>query len=93
MKGVNIPLVLDLWSLGHSAHHIAKHCGLPNHKYVARIIDHARELRDPRAVWHMDEHRRLVGKIPWRERTVAYDQRTYRGFEIVMLLGPVPECK
>jgi hypothetical protein len=91
VKGVPIPLILDLWSLGHSAADIARRCKLPNHRHIERIIAHAREIRDPRAVWHMEETRRLMGKgIPRRDRIAAFDQHSYRGFEIVPRILPVP---
>jgi hypothetical protein len=63
MKNAPIPLVLDLWSLGHIAADIAEKCGLPNAKHVTRIVDNARRLRDPRAVLHCYPNGRVVGNL------------------------------
>jgi hypothetical protein len=57
-----VPATLDLWSLGHSASQVAKMLGLPSHKHVARIIEHARSIRDPRAVLHAAKNGRLIGR-------------------------------
>lgn len=63
MKNAPIPLVLDLWSLGHIAADIAEKCGLPNAKHVTRIVDNARRLRDPRSVLHCYPTGRVVGNL------------------------------
>ena len=69
---VPVPLVLDLWSIGHSALDISEKLGLPNGRHVARIIKHARSIGDSRAVFHMDRTRLLLGKgISPAERKVA----------------------
>lgn len=62
MKHVPIPLVLDLWALGHSASDVARKVGLPNHKHVTRIVERARSINDPRAVLHAAKNGRLIGR-------------------------------
>ena len=62
MKHVPIPLVLDLWALGHSASDVARKVGLPNHRHVARIVERARSINDPRAVLHAAKNGRLIGR-------------------------------
>lgn len=62
MKGAPIPATLDLWSLGHSAGEVARMLDFPNHKHVARIVEHARSIRDPRAVLHAATNGRLIGR-------------------------------
>lgn len=69
MKDAPIPAVLTLWSLGHSASNIAERLGFPNHKHVTRIIEHARSIRDPRAVLHAASNGRLIGR-PGRMKTL-----------------------
>lgn len=62
MKNAPIPLILDLWSLGHTASVVATMAGLPNHKHVTRIVKHARDIGDKRAVLHVDDSGRLIGR-------------------------------
>lgn len=57
-----IPLVLDLWALGHSAAEVAEMVGFPNHKYVTRIITKARSIGDKRAVLHVSSTGRPIGR-------------------------------
>ena len=84
---VPVPLVIQLWSLGHSAKAVAEMVGLPNGRHVARIIAHARSIDDPRAVFHVDRRGRLLGKgIPPSERKVKRRQKEFRGFLIVPVL-------
>lgn len=80
---VPIPLILDLWSLGHSANHIADAVGLPNHKHVARIVEHARAIGDVRAVYHAHGTRILGKGIRFTERFLRTNQTKFRGFDVV----------
>lgn len=68
MKNAPIPLVLDLWSLGHTAAVVAVMAGLPNHKHVTRIVKHARDIGDKRAVLHVAGNGRLIGRAGRMER-------------------------
>lgn len=86
MKGAPIPLVLDLWSLGHTQKQIAEMVGLPNRKHVERIIAHARELGDRRAVRHAAGGRIMGKAIPFQRRT----EDRLDGIEVVpALLKPL----
>lgn len=62
MKNAPILLALDLWSLGHSAAAVAQMVGLPNHKHVTRIVQRARSIGDKRAVLHVADNGRLIGR-------------------------------
>lgn len=62
MKDAPIPLVLDLWSLGHSASSIAEKLGFPNFRHIERIVRHARSINDPRATLHASTAGRLIGR-------------------------------
>jgi hypothetical protein len=80
---VPIPLVLDLWALGHSQADVAEKLGLPNGKHVERIVERARQLGDRRAVFHATGGR-IIGKgIPAAKRFVKGRHPRYQGFEIV----------
>jgi hypothetical protein len=91
MTDAPVPLVLDLWALGHSASQIAQMVGLPSHKVVSRIVAQARAIGDPRAVFHCGENGRLLGR-PGRTGLTA-SKRGHRaaGKEVVTRL-PTP-CK
>lgn len=86
MKNAPIPLVMDLWSLGHSAEDIADKIGFPDRRHVQRIIAHARSIGDPRAVFHVEAGRLLGRGIKAIERRVTPRQTKYRGFLIVPVL-------
>lgn len=88
MKNAPIPLTLDLWSLGHSGADIAEKLGYPDEKHIARIIEHAREIGDPRAVYHFHRDRILGKGIPWKRREKGRYQTKFRGFALVQLLHP-----
>lgn len=90
MNGTPIPLVLDLWSLGHSAGQIAKMVGLPNRKRVERIVANARKIGDPRAVRHAIGTRILGKAIPPAKRFRKTRQTKHDGFEIVQLAEKAP---
>jgi hypothetical protein len=78
-----VPLILDLWSLGHSASDIAERVGLPNGKHVTRIIADARSIGDPRAVLHKHpSNDRLIGR-PGRSGTIARKRVKIGGLEVV----------
>lgn len=62
MKNAPIPLTLELWACGFSASQIAEKLGYPNHKHVARIVERARSINDPRAVLHAAKNGRLIGR-------------------------------
>jgi hypothetical protein len=62
MKAAPIPLVLDLWSLGHSASQIAEMLGFPNGRQVTKIVAKARSIGDRRAVLHVAANNRLIGR-------------------------------
>jgi hypothetical protein len=93
---VPIPLVLDMWSLGHSAGDIAKRLAIPGgHKGVTRIVEHARELGDKRAVLHCGASGRLLGR-PGRDGTkIRRGAKTVHGKEVAMLIPKPPPavCK
>lgn len=101
---VPIPLVLDLWQQGYPAGAIHERLDIPGGvRGVSRIIAHARELGDARAVYHRLGWR-LIGKgIPEADRYVTPVQRTYKGFRIVHVIGhepkerrepkPLPRCR
>lgn len=61
MKHVPIPLILDLWACGHNARDIAEKLGLPDRDHVHRIVEHARDIGDPRAVMHVGLNGRPIG--------------------------------
>lgn len=63
MKNAPILLVLDLWSLGHSASDCADRLGFPNPKHVARIIANARQIKDKRGVLHCYPCGRVAGNL------------------------------
>jgi hypothetical protein len=87
MTDAPITLTLDLWAQGHSASEIAEMLGHASHKAVTRIVEHAREIGDRRAVYHQTSLR-LIGKgIPERDRFITPLQKTYRGVRIVALLS------
>lgn len=92
---VPVPLVLDLYSLGHSAKDVAEKLGLPNGRHVARIVAHARSIADPRAVYHVDRTGRLLGKgIAPAERKIGRRQKEFRGFLIVPVISLTrPACR
>jgi hypothetical protein len=93
---VPIPLVLDLWSLGHSAGDIAQRLAVPGgHKGVTRIVAHARELGDPRAVLHCGENGRLLGRPGRDGTTIRRGAKTVKKKEAVILLPKptIPRCK
>lgn len=56
-----VPLILNLWSLGHTARDIAERVGLPDADHVYRVIDHARDIGDPRAVLHKTVNGKMLG--------------------------------
>jgi len=78
-----VPLILDLWSLGHSASDIAARVGLPNGKHVTRIVHDARLIGDPRAVLHKHPRtERLIGR-PGRTGIIARRRSKIDGIEVV----------
>lgn len=92
---VPIPLILDLWSLGHSAGDIAKRLDVPGgHKGVTRIIKHAREIGDKRAVLHCCANGRLAGR-PGRDGTrLRRGAKGVKRKEVVMLIPKrAPICR
>ena len=90
MKDAPIPITLDLWALGHSAEQIAEALGYPNGKHVTRIVEKARSLGDPRAVYHAQGTRILGKGIPFTERFLKTRQTKFRGFEVVQRLERLP---
>lgn len=66
---VPIPAVLALWAAGYTATWIADVLNLPDEKHVQRILAHAREIGDRRAVIHSGGNTRkaeeLRNKYPW----------------------------
>lgn len=86
MRDAPIPLVLDLWALGHSQGQIATMVGLPNRRHVERIVAKARLIRDPRAVRHATGSRILGKAIPREKRLLARRQRALDGVEIVPII-------
>lgn len=87
---VPIPLVLDLWALGHSQKQIAEMVGLPNRKHVERIVANARKIGDPRAVRHAIGTRILGKAVPPAQRHRQTRQTKHAGFEIVQLVEKAP---
>lgn len=84
---VPIPLVLDLWSQGYSAGAIHERLDIPGGvRGIGKIIAHARELGDARAVYHRLGWRLIGSGIPEDDRYVTPVQRRYAGFRIVPLL-------
>lgn len=83
MKGAPILPTLDLWALGHSGADIAAKLGFPNRKHVERIIGQARDIGDPRAVFHVAGERILGKAIPPKDRYLRFRQETYAGFQLV----------
>lgn len=83
MKDAPIPPVLDLWSLGHSATDICAKLGFPNRRHVERIIERARSIRDPRAVYHVAGDRILGTGIPKSKRYLRGFQTEYDGVLLV----------
>jgi hypothetical protein len=95
MTDAPVTLTLDLWAQGHSAAEIAEMVGHASHKAVTRIVEHARQIGDPRAVYH-HASLRLIGKgIPERDRFLTPLQKTYRGVKVVALKQKptIPVCK
>lgn len=87
-----VPLVLDLWSLGHSASDIAERLAVPGgRKGVTRIVAHARSIGDPRAVLHCAPNGRLLGRPGRDGTTIRRGAKTVKGKETVILLGK-PIC-
>ena len=86
MTDAPIPLVMDLWALGHSQKQIAEMVGLPNRKWVERIVAKARSIGDRRAVRHATGSRILGKGIPRQKRLMARKQRALDGFEIVPVI-------
>lgn len=86
MTDAPIPLVLDLWSLGHSAGDIAARTGV-SRKSVTLIVHQARRIGDPRAtVLHCYEEGRLAGR-PGRDGTkIRRGAKTVKGKAVVMLV-------
>lgn len=69
-RKVPIPAVLALWSAGYTASWIADVLDLPDEHHIQRIIAHARELGDRRAVIHRSggntrKNLALMQKYPW----------------------------
>lgn len=87
MKDVPIPLVLDLWSLGHSAGDIAERLGLPNHRHVSRIVQLARAIGDKRAVLHHAKDGRLIGRPGRTGKRVRKNAKSIGGVEATLLIG------
>ena len=87
MKDAPIIPTLALWSLGHSQADIAGKLGFPNRKPVERIIAHAREIGDPRAVYHVAGDRILGKGIPAADRYLRASQKLYAGFPLVERIG------
>lgn len=56
-----VPLVLDLWALGHSARDIGEKLGITR-KRVSKIVEQARDIGDPRAVLHAGKNGNLIGR-------------------------------
>jgi hypothetical protein len=87
-----VPLILDLWSLGHSASDIAARVGLPNGKHVTRIVHDARLIGDPRAVLHMHPRtERLIGR-PGRTGIIARRRSKIDGIEVVPAIDTRMKC-
>jgi len=61
-----VPLILDLWSLGHSASDVARRTGIKR-KRVTVIVAQARAAGDPRAVLHCSATGRPYGRAGWME--------------------------
>lgn len=55
-----IPVLLDLWSLGHSAGQIAGMLGISRGK-VYRTVEQARDIGDPRATLHVGANGLPIG--------------------------------
>lgn len=83
-----ITLVLNLWSLGHSAADIRAKLGLPNDDVVKRIVRHGREIEDPRAVYHVTSGGRIQGE---KEQPSRW-RKQWKGFAIVRAIEP-PRAK
>src|SRR5258706_4875011 len=88
-----VPLILDLWSLGHSASDIAARVGLPNGKHVTRIVHDARLIGDPRAVLHKHPRtERLIGR-PGRTGIIARRRSKIDGIEVVPAIDTRMKCE
>ena len=89
-----VPLVLDLWSLGHSAGDISNRIGIPR-KRVTFIVAEARSIGDPRAVLHCGQNGRLLGRPGRDGTTIRRGAKTVKRKEVAMLLPKptIPVCK
>ncbi len=83
-----VPLVLDLWSLGHTSGQIAAQLGLPDRWHVVRIIEHARDIGDPRAAVHVGKNGKAIGHPRWAVGVLANAPET----ELVPAIGKA-HCK
>jgi hypothetical protein len=84
-----VSLILDLWSLGHSASDVAERVGC-HRKQVSRIVAQARSIRDPRAVLHKEPgNNRLIGRAG-RTGVTVKRKSTYKGVEVVSLITRRP---
>jgi hypothetical protein len=91
-----VPLILDLWSLGHSAGDIAKRLAIASgHKGVTRIVAQARSIGDKRAVLHCGANGRLLGRPGRTGRKVSKYGHKVAGKEVAELLQKptIPVCK
>jgi hypothetical protein len=92
MMDFPVSLILDLWSLGHSGADIVKKLGIANRRVVERLVDQARSIGDPRAVYHVAASGRIMGTgIPRRKRYRVRRQTHYEGFQLVEMIGK-PVC-
>ena len=71
-----IPLVLELWAAGYSGGYIAHKLGLPSWRHVQRVVTHARDLGDPRAVLHLCAHSKMVAGHPHMAKRALIENPT-----------------
>jgi len=86
MRDAPIPLIMNLWALGHSQGQIATMVGASSRKVIERIIAKARSIGDRRAVRHANGSRVLGKAIPREKRLLGRKKRVLDGIEVVPII-------
>lgn len=84
MSRAPVPLVLQLWSLGHSGSDIGRRLGV-SRRTISMIIEQARDIGDRRSVVHLGKNGQPLG----RARSILLD---FPDIELVPAI-PVSHCR
>lgn len=82
-----VPLILNLWSLGHGAGDVSRRLGV-HRRAVEKIVHQARQVGDPRAAVHVGRNGQPIGRPDLGLTLLALDPEV----ELVPFI-PAQHCK